>query len=103
MFTSDDSVQRYDGSNYECDWRERGRAAAALSRDGERGEERGGGAVEMVHDPITGLPMLMNLPGATGMVHWYDLRSASVAGTLEVSFDCARGKGAGRKCRAIFR
>mmetsp|Transcript_6604 Transcript_6604/g.14379 ORF Transcript_6604/g.14379 Transcript_6604/m.14379 type:complete len:555 (-) Transcript_6604:63-1727(-) len=85
VFTSDDSVQRYDGSNYECDWIERGLAVAALSRDGERGEERGGGAVEMVHDPITGLPMLTNLPGAPGMVHWYDPRSASVAGTLEVA------------------
>ena len=38
----------------------------------------------MVRDPITNYPMLTNLPGAPGMVHWYDPTSASVVGTLEV-------------------
>ena len=42
------------------------------------------GPIIMVKDPITKYPMLTNLPGAPGMVHWYDPRSASVIGTLEV-------------------
>jgi len=42
------------------------------------------GPIIMVRDPITNYPMLTNLPGAPGMVHWYDPRSASVIGTLEV-------------------
>jgi len=43
------------------------------------------GPIIMVKDPITSYPMLTNLPGSPGMVHWYDTKSSSVVGTLEVS------------------
>eukprot|EP00585_Thalassiosira_rotula_P001211 CAMPEP_0196161758 /NCGR_PEP_ID=MMETSP0910-20130528/47493_1 /TAXON_ID=49265 /ORGANISM="Thalassiosira rotula, Strain GSO102" /LENGTH=1123 /DNA_ID=CAMNT_0041426703 /DNA_START=163 /DNA_END=3534 /DNA_ORIENTATION=- len=91
VFCSDDTVQCIDGTNYACVWKERGLAGMALSHDEEeydREEKEDGsgrGAVIVVKDPITELPMLTNLPGAPGMVHWYDPRSASVVGTLEVA------------------
>jgi len=85
VFCSDDTVQCFDGTNYVCVWKQRGLAGMALSHDEDEKEGIGRGAVIVVKDPITELPMLTNLPGAPGMVHWYDPRSASVVGTLEVA------------------
>ena len=95
VFCSDNSVGCYDGSNYNRAWMERGLASMALHQDQEElvahldDSNRQGhpkrGPVVMVNDPITDLPMLTNLPGAPGMVHWYDTNSASVVGTLEVA------------------
>lgn len=81
VFCIDNSVQCFDAANSEREWCERGLASMALHEE----EERGVGRVLMVTDPITGLPMLANLPGAPGTVHWYDPKSASVVGTLEVA------------------
>ena len=100
VFCSDDTVQRFDGVTYEREWSEQGLASMEL-HGGEEGEGviAGGtdvaedgvrrlagrrGPIVMVRDPITNYPMLTNLPGAPGMVHWYDPTSASVVGTLEV-------------------
>jgi hypothetical protein len=100
VFCSDDTVQRFDGVTYEREWSEQGLASMELhgGEDGE-GVIAGGtevaedgvrrlagrrGPIVMVRDPITNYPMLTNLPGAPGMVHWYDPTSASVVGTLEV-------------------
>jgi len=85
VLCSDNSIQCYNGSNYEREWAEQGLASMALH--GEEDNEQGpnGGPIVMVKDPITNYPMLTNLPGAPGMVHWYDPKSASVVGTLEVA------------------
>ncbi len=92
LFCSDNSIQCFDGSTYERDWAEFGLAAMALygdeeesaaGDDGRRLDERS--PIIMVKDPITNIPMLTNLPGAPGMIHWYDPSLASVVGTLEVS------------------
>ena len=86
VFCADNSVRCFDAANSEREWCERGLASAALHQEEVGQEEAGAGQVLMVGDPLTGLPMLANLPGAPGMVHWYDPKSASVVGTLEVSF-----------------
>eukprot|EP00578_Thalassiosira_sp_NH16_P014380 CAMPEP_0181114976 /NCGR_PEP_ID=MMETSP1071-20121207/21188_1 /TAXON_ID=35127 /ORGANISM="Thalassiosira sp., Strain NH16" /LENGTH=1123 /DNA_ID=CAMNT_0023199157 /DNA_START=98 /DNA_END=3469 /DNA_ORIENTATION=- len=102
VFCSDNSVGCYDGRDYERAWVVRGLASMALHPDDEGGhggrrseDEDDGhhrhrsppkrGPIIMVEDPITDLPMLANLSGAPGMVHWYDAESASVVGTLEVA------------------
>lgn len=90
VFCSDNSIQCYDGSTYERDWAEFGLAAMALHVEEDEEEDDcrrrcKRSPIIMVKDPITNFPMLTNLPGAPGMVHWYDPTSASVVGTLEVS------------------
>eukprot|EP00986_Skeletonema_menzelii_P016899 scaffold16368_cov155-Skeletonema_menzelii.AAC.2 len=90
VFCSDNSVQCFHGANYERLWTEQGIASMMLHEAGvikcsEKEHEINKGTVLMSKDPITGLPILANLPGAPGMVHWYDPKSASVVGTLEVS------------------
>jgi hypothetical protein len=96
VFCSDNTVQRFDGVTYDRVWAEHGLASMELHEEEEeaRGSEVADGVrkrvaarrgpIIMVRDPITNYPMLTNLPGAPGMVHWYDPMSASVIGTLEV-------------------
>ncbi len=110
VFCSDNTIQRFDGVTHDRVWVERGLASMELHEEEEEEEEEGGGGggeenapggsgvadgirrrlaarrgpILMVRDPITNHPMLTNLPGAPGMVHWYDPTSASVIGTLEV-------------------
>ncbi|KAL9191189.1 hypothetical protein ACHAXT_000895 [Thalassiosira profunda] len=79
-FCADHSIQCFDATNYERAWAVQGLAATALHP-----EDPEGGPVIAVRDPITGHPMLANLPGAPGMIHWYDPAAAEVAGTLEVA------------------
>ncbi len=90
----DNSIQCFSGSNYEKIWMEQGLASAPLHQEEEEGvvvKEVGEksctvkGGIILGKDPITSIPILANLPGAPGMVHWYDPKSASVVGTLEVS------------------
>jgi len=86
VFCSDNSVQCYNGSNYDRDWAEQGLASMALHDDDETQQDGPRkGPVILVKDPITKYPMLTNLPGAPGMVHWYNPKSSSVVGTLEVA------------------
>jgi len=86
VFCADNSIQSYNGSNYDRDWAEQGLASMALHQgDGKQYGGPSKGPIIMVKDPITDYPMLTNLPGAPGMVHWYDPKSASVVGTLEVA------------------
>jgi len=90
----DNSIQCFSGSNYEKIWMEQGLASAPLHQEEEEGvvvKENGKvsapvkGGIFLAKDPITHVPILGNLPGAPGMVHWYDPKSASVVGTLEVA------------------
>jgi len=97
VFCSDNSIQCYNGSNYDRVWMEQGLASMSLQEEFEEDEmsrrhnktdvrrlpKRG--PIIMVKDPITSYPMLTNIPGSPGMVHWYDTKSSSVVGTLEVS------------------
>ena len=90
VFCADNSVSCYDSTSQKRVWNERGIASMALGgeedslgKDGKGGPGRG--PVVVVRDPITNYPMMTNLPGAPGMVHWYDPKSSSVVGTLEVS------------------
>mmetsp|Transcript_8600 Transcript_8600/g.14620 ORF Transcript_8600/g.14620 Transcript_8600/m.14620 type:complete len:1015 (+) Transcript_8600:109-3153(+) len=90
VFCSDNSVQCFHGANYDRLWTEQGIASMMLHEEGvikgiEKQNDIKKGPVLMSKDPITGHPILANLPGAPGMVHWYDPKSASVVGTLEVS------------------
>lgn len=95
VFCSDDTIQRFAGTSYERQWSVQGLASTELcveeggAREGVvNGRSRHGAMkspIIIVKDPITKFPMLTNLPGAPGMVHWYDPRSASVIGTLEVA------------------
>ncbi|KAL7536229.1 hypothetical protein ACHAXR_007008 [Thalassiosira sp. AJA248-18] len=86
VFCSDNSIQCYNGSNYERDWAEQGLASMALHGVDEKQQDGPNKSpIILVKDPITNYPMLTNLPGAPGMVHWYDPKSASVVGTLEVA------------------
>ena len=90
VFCSDNSIQCYNGSNYERNWAEQCLASMALHEEEDvKQQQEGGrpkrGPIIMAKDPITGFPMLTNLPGSPGMVHWYDPKSKSVVGTLEVS------------------
>ena len=88
VFCSDNSIQCYNASNYERDWADQGLASMALHED-DANQQNGPSKspIIMVKDPITNYPMLTNLQGAPGMVHWYDPKSASVIGTLEVSHE----------------
>ena len=104
VFCADNSIQCYNGSNYEREWVEQGLASMALHPDDEEEDGRAKkdnddddddvrrpkrGPIIMLNDPITNYPMITNLPGSPGNIHWYDTKSASVAGTLEVSlFTC---------------
>ena len=111
VFCCDNSIQCYNGSNYEREWMEQGLASMALQYDNKQGDKKGSekkkkktyaaddddynhypkrGPIIMVKDPITKYPMLTNLPGSPGMVHWYNTESASVVGTLEVSLIMTR-------------
>ena len=101
VFCSDNSIQCYNGSNYDRVWMEQGLASMSLQEEYEEDEmsrrhnktdqvdanrrlpKRS--PIIIVKDPITSYPMLTNLPGSPGMVHWYDTKSSSVVGTLEVS------------------
>jgi hypothetical protein len=86
VFCSDNSIQCYNASNYEREWADQGLASMALHEDDVKQENGPSKSpIIMVKDPITNYPMLTNLPGAPGHVHWYDPRSASVIGTLEVA------------------
>jgi len=93
VFCSDNSVQCFHGANYDRLWTEQGIASMTLHEEGiikgkgsnEKQKEIKRGPILMLKDPITGHPILANLPGAPGMVHWYDPKSASVVGALEVS------------------
>ena len=88
VFCADNSVQCYDSTSSERSWNVRGIASMALyeeEADVGRGAGNRRGPVVVVRDPITNYPMMTNLPGAPGMVHWYDPKSSSVVGTLEVS------------------
>jgi hypothetical protein len=60
-------------------WSEQGLASTPLHR-----EDKQDGSIIMLKDPITNLPMLSNLSGAPGMIHWFDPLSNSVVGVLEV-------------------
>lgn len=95
IFCSDDTIQRFAGPTYERQWSVHGIASMELYEEEERvvkdvndrhvlaSKKRG--PIIVVKDPITNYPMLTNLPGSPGMVHWYDLTSASVVGMLEVA------------------
>jgi len=88
VFCSDNSVQCFNGSNYEREWAEQGLASMVLHEEEDKQQQDGPmsrGPIIMMKDPITNYPMLTNLPGAPGMVHWYNPKSASVVGTLEVA------------------
>ncbi|EJK46269.1 hypothetical protein THAOC_35071, partial [Thalassiosira oceanica] len=88
VFCADNSVQCYDSTSSERSWCVQGVASMALHEEGtDDGKPKGldRGPVVVVRDPITNYPMMTNLPGAPGMVHWYDPKSSSVVGTLEVA------------------
>jgi hypothetical protein len=96
VFCLDDTIQRFAaGPSYERQWSVQGLASTELYVDeGGVREEVGNGCIQqvamkgpiiIVKDPTTNYPMLTKLPGAPGMVHWYDPRSASVIGTLKVA------------------
>lgn len=85
---ADNSIQCYSGSNYDRNWVEQGLASVPLHEEGpSAGEEPlNKGPIIVLKDPITSIPMMTNLPGAPGMIHWYDPKAASVVGILEVSY-----------------
>ena len=95
IFCSDDTIQRFAGPTYERQWSVHGLASMELYEEEEGVVEdvddrhvlasKKRGPIIVVKDPITSYPMLTNLPGAPGMIHWYDPTSASVVGTLEVA------------------
>lgn len=76
---ADNSIRCHSGSNYDEFWVEQGLASMPLHQD-----DQPKGSIIMMKDPITNLPMLSNLPGAPGMIHWFDPSSKSVVGVLEV-------------------
>ena len=76
---ADNSIRCHSGSNYDEFWVEQGLASMPLHQ-----EDEPKGSIIMMKDPITNLPMLSNLPGAPGMIHWFDPSSQSVVGVLEV-------------------
>lgn len=68
VFCSDNSVQCYHGSNYDRLWMEQGIASMKLHEESIiKGKEEGDtfkkGSIIMQKDPITGFPILANLPG----------------------------------------
>ena len=68
VFCSDNSVQCFHGANYERLWTEQGIASMMLHEEGaikcnEKEHESKKGPVLMSKDPITGHPILANLPG----------------------------------------
>lgn len=83
---SDNSIHCYSGSNYDRHWVEQGLASVPLHEEDASSINDGNsnGPIIMLKDPITNHLMLSNLPGAPGMIHWFDPNSASVVGVLEV-------------------
>lgn len=68
VFCSDNSVQCFHGANYDRLWTEQGIASMMLHEEGEikNNEKQHGikkGPIIMSKDPITGHPVLANLPG----------------------------------------
>ncbi|KAL3789893.1 hypothetical protein HJC23_010578 [Cyclotella cryptica] len=84
---ADNSIHCYSGSNYDRQWVEQGLASIPLHEEDASSVNRGkpNGPIIMLKDPITNLLMLSNLPGAPGMIHWFDPNSASVVGVLEAA------------------
>ena len=76
---ADNSIHCHNGANYNELWVEQGLASMPLHK-----EDKPIGSIILMKDPITKLPVLTNLPGAPGMIHWFDPSSNSVAGILEV-------------------
>ena len=76
---ADNSIHCHNGSNYNELWVEQGLASMPLHK-----EDKPIGSIILMKDPITKLPVLSNLPGAPGMIHWFDPSSNSVVGILEV-------------------
>ena len=68
VFCSDNSVQCYHGSNYDRLWTEQGIASMKLHEESiikgtKEGDTFKKGSIIMQKDPITGFPILANLPG----------------------------------------
>jgi hypothetical protein len=83
---ADNSLHCYSGSNYDKHWVEQGLASIPLHEEDVLSSKEGtsNGPIIMLKDPITNLLMLSSLPGAPGMIHWFDPQTASVVGVLEV-------------------
>lgn len=76
---ADNSLHCHNAANYDELWVEQGLASMPLHK-----EDTPHGSIIMIKDPITNFPMISNLPGAPGMIHWLDPVSNSVVGVLEV-------------------
>ena len=68
VFCSDNSVQCFHGANYDRLWTEQGIASMLLHEEGiikenEKQHNAKKGSILMLKDPITGHPILANLPG----------------------------------------
>lgn len=77
---ADNSIRCHNATNYDELWMEQGLASMPMHKEDEPND-----SIIMMKDPITNLPMLSNLPGSPGMIHWLDPVSNSVVGVLEVS------------------
>ena len=88
VYCTDNSLRLINGYNYSTKWRIQGLAEApaepAKSALVVSPPPACPGTV-LLHDPRTRLPILTNLPGAPGSIHWYDPSSQRVVGTLEVA------------------
>ena len=88
VYCTDNSLRLINGYNYSTKWRIQGLAEApaepAKSALVVSPPPACPGTV-LLHDPRTRLPVLTNLPGAPGSIHWYDPSSQRVVGTLEVA------------------
>jgi len=88
VYCTDNTLRLINGYNYSTKWRTQGLADAPVDPPMSILTTIPAPACPgtiLLHDPRTRLPILSNLPGAPGSVHWYDPSSQRVVGTLEIA------------------
>ena len=81
----DDTVQYILGHNHSVRWKIQGLATCLNECSTPLGKQADSSRVILRIDPRTNLPILTNLPGAPGFIHWYDPQSGCVVGELEAA------------------
>ena len=88
VYCTDNTLRLINGYNHATKWRVQGLADADVDPAKSSFVVSPAPSVTgtvMMHDPRTRLPLLTNLPGSPGYIHWYEPSAQRVVGSLEVA------------------